>query len=997
MKFHFDANQGFQRQAVEAVADVLDGQPRLRPGPPLGPHGDEPPTVANRLTLGEEVIAENLRRVQERHGITPDDGLRHLRIETANPALCARARALPLDALRFPNLAVEMETGTGKTYVYIRTMLELHRRYGLRKFIVVVPSVAVREGVLKTLGQTGQHFHAIFDNAVYRYYRYDSSNLSRVRRFAQSGSVEMMVMTIDSFNKSRNVIVRAMDQMQGATPIRLIQATRPVLVLDEPQNFESEASKLALSSLHPILALRYSATHRVQYNIVYRLTPFEAYRRGLVKRIQVASVTRENRAGPPYIRVDAIAMQSATAVAKLRVHKLRRDGTSAEATVRVKPGDRLVDRTGRGDYAGFEVDTIDPREALIRFAPNDVELRLGEAVGTEREAVFRAQIEYTIEQHMRRQHHLARHGVKVLSLFFIDRVASYVGQAEETGMIRRLFDEAFDRIKRKYADWRHLDAGEVRAAYFASKRRRGGMIELQDSSSGENKNDQQAYDLIMRDKEMLLSFPEHGDDEETRKKKRVCFIFSHSALREGWDNPNVFQICTLNHSVSEMRKRQEIGRGVRLARNQQGRLVIDEHVNVLTVIANESYERYVASLQSEIAEEFRAELEARLAAAGRSVETLTEAERRKLIAAHGRGILPPPPTPADRPQARLRRERFLSDEFRQLWERIKHRTRYSVSIDTAQLLAAALPAINRATIKPATVEIAVGELGVQHGGFTTGVASRRRRIDAPAAAAPLPNLMEVTTDLMERTAPPVRLTRATLLAVLRQTTQRQAMVENPHEFARVAVQILKNELLEQLVAGISYEHDGTWWDMSRIEDEESFELFSKYAEPSVNGPALHDMIPCDSETERQFVRDLEGREDVLFYMKLPGWFRISTPLGDHHPDWAVVLRDGDQDSRLFLVVETRSPRDPRQRRRAEQLRLRCAARHFDCTPAPQAGASTAVEYTVVTSASQLPPRRHAPSPHDKAGPCSRPADGSLAYHSATLPAAAAEIDHPAPQ
>jgi len=352
MKLQFDANQDFQLAAIEAVVALFAGQPRVATDFTFGGGASFFAAVANRLDLTEDELLANLREVQARNGIAPDSELRWLqeRIVTDHG---------PQD-VRFPNFSVAMETGTGKTYVYLRTALELYRRYGMRKFVIVVPSVAIREGVLKTLQITKAHFQELYDNAPYRYYAYDSANISQVRQFALSDGVEVMVMTIAAFNKAANVIHQATDRLQGETPIRLVQATRPILILDEPQNMESEKSIAALAALNPLLALRYSATHRVPYNVVYRLTPFEAYRQGLVKRIEVASVVREDDEMQPYVRLAALQTRKNTVTARLVVHALTPVGTVAERTITVRPGDSLQAKTRRREYAGYDVDEINP-------------------------------------------------------------------------------------------------------------------------------------------------------------------------------------------------------------------------------------------------------------------------------------------------------------------------------------------------------------------------------------------------------------------------------------------------------------------------------------------------------------------------------------------------------------------------------------------------------------------------------------------------------------
>src|SRR5947209_3401591 len=620
MEFKFDAEQEYQIQAVDAITGLLEGQPRNEIDLTFALSGFA--AVPNRLNLGEEVLLRNLQTVQGENGITPDSALQTIeeRLTTAEGEI----------TVRFPNFSIEMETGTGKTYVYIRTILELYRRYGLRKFIIVVPSVAVREGVLKTLKITERHFHSLYNNTPYRYYSYDSNNLAQVRQFALSDSIEIMVMTIDSFNKASNVINQSTDRLQGETPIHLIQTARPILILDEPQNMESELRVKALSALNPLFALRYSATHRNPYNLIYRLTPFEAYRQGLVKRIEVASVVQENDANQVYMKLIHTATEKKKVTAQMAVHKLMKDGTVKEQVVMVKVGDSLEEKTGRRDYQGYEVSEINPGLDLVIFS-NGVEISVGETRGADKEAVFKSQIHYTVEEHFRRQLRLRPSGIKVLSLFFIDKVDNY---AIEDGIIRRLFNEAFDSLRAQYEqrdpDWQDKSTESVQGAYFAPRKGKGDVM-YEDSKTGESEKDREAYDLILKDKERLLSLHEP-----------TSFIFSHSALREGWDNPNVFQICTLNQTASEVKKRQEIGRGVRLAVNQVGERIHDEKINVLTVVANESYERYVDRLQSEIVEEYGIE-----------------------------GLPPKPANARERGIVHLRKEFTLRPEFKELWERIK--------------------------------------------------------------------------------------------------------------------------------------------------------------------------------------------------------------------------------------------------------------------------------------------------------------------------------------
>ena len=898
MQFKFDSNQDFQIQAIESVVGLLDGQTYLDAYSAFA-LGDSPAAMANKLDLDDGRLLENLTAVQERNGLPTDRELAFIGgdIETASGPKQAK----------FPNFSVEMETGTGKTYVYLRTALELSRRYGMRKFIIVVPSVAIREGVLKTLQVTHSHLREIYDNLAYRYYVYDSDSISQVRQFALSDSVEFMIMTIDSFNKASNVIHQSTDRLQGETPVHLVQAARPVLILDEPQNMESELRVKALAALDPLMALRYSATHRNPYNVVFKLTPFEAYRQGLVKRIEVASVVKEDDANQVFLRLDGIRTEKKTVTARLAIHKLLKADTVKETVVTVRPGDSLEEKSGRKEYAGFEVDEINPGGGFVRFA-NNIELRTGESRGADREAVFEAQIRYTIEEHFRKQAKLKDSGIKVLSLFFIDRVDNY---APAEGLIRKQFNRAFDDTKKNHHEWKHIDPEHVQAAYFAQKRRSSGQVEVQDSVSGKTKEDEAAYDLIMKAKERLLSFEEP-----------VSFIFSHSALREGWDNPNVFQICTLNQTTSEIKKRQEVGRGVRLSVNQAGDRIKDEKINVLTVIANESYERYVEKLQSEIEDDY------------------------------GREGLPPKPANArKRVTVKLRKEFTLRPEFKELWDRIKHKTRYAVKIDTKKLLAEVVTETDKLEIRPPRVTVTKAQVQVVPegvGAFTAAQMTSTKTALYLSDRHPLPNLVEIMTELLEHSSPPVRLTRTTLLAIFRQTRKQQAALDNPQEFAMAVVRVIREKLAEHLVQGIQYQKISEWYEMTQLETEVSDWL--DYLEPA--GRSIYDHIPCDSEVEREFVKGLESRGDVKLYLKLPSWFTVPTPVGEYNPDWAIVMEDRDEHGRasgkplLYLVRETKGDNWRTDLRPDERRKIHCAEQHFK--------KALGVDYRIVSKVGELP-------------------------------------------
>lgn len=903
MKFRFDADQEFQVNAIESAVHLFEGQERIETAMQYVAEGGFLGSP-NKLSITEDEILRNLNQIQDSNRIQKSSSLEYISqdVDTANGKR----------KVKFPNFSVEMETGTGKTYVYIRTALELNRRYGFRRFIIVVPSIAVKEGVLKTFQITHDHFEELFGNMPYRYYAYDSSNLTQIRQFSLSSNVEFMIMTLDSFNKAMteegrgNVIRRPTDRLQGATPIYIVQASRPILILDEPQNMESEKSIAALAALNPLFALRYSATHRNPYNLVYRLTPADAYRQGLVKKIEVASVVKEDDVDQVFIRLNGIMAVKSKITASLAVHKLMKTGAVKETSVTVKPGDRLKEKTNLPEYEPFVVDEINPGSKMVLF-DNGIEIQIGESRGADKDAIFKAQIRYTIEEHFRKQKRLVGQGIKVLSLFFIDRVENYVS---DTGLIRRSFVEAFDELKQKYPAWKNQSPEDVQASYFAFDRKKGGQIIYEDSSTGESQRDEQTYDLIMKDKERLLSFG-----------SKVAFIFSHSALREGWDNPNIFQICTLNQTASEIKKRQEVGRGVRLAVDQTGKREHDPQVNILTVVANQSYDQYVRELQNEITDEY-----------GRDME------------------LPPKPVNArKRITVNLRKEFVLRPEFEELWDKIKNKTRYSVTVNTSKLIEEAVKAINEIEIKPPRVIITKAQVDLDEEGAFEAIqlSSAKTYVDL-AGRFPLPNLVDIVIYLLENTTPPVRLTKKTVVKIFLQTKNKKAALDNPFEYASALGRVLKEKLADNLVNGIKYEKINEWYEMSRL--EESLEAWEDYTIPADR--SVYDRIEYDSEVERKFVEGLERIDQVKMYIKLPSWFTVPTPIGEYNPDWAIIWEDRDEYGQptekplLYLVRETKSTLQKDKLRPQERQKVFCGEKHFS--------EALGVNYRVITSPSELP-------------------------------------------
>jgi len=601
MRLQFNADLDYQHDAINAVANIFDGQDTLQTHFSVaqgyqGPQGDlfanqTDLGIGNKLDLLDDELLENIRNIQLKNGLKQTD------------------------VLSSKDFTIEMETGTGKTYVYLRTVFELNNRFGFTKFIIVVPGVAIKEGVYKSLQITEQHFKEHYDNRPYDYFVYDSSKLGEVRSFATNDAIQIMVINIDAFRKSftdtdkeskANIIHRPNDRMNGMKPIEFIRDTNPIVIIDEPQSVDTTPkSKEAIASLNPLCTIRYSATHKEKHNLMYKLDSIDAYERKLVKQIEVASIDVKDGHNKAYIRLLSVDNKKSPITAKIEFDKMENGGVKRVVKT-VKSGVDLLDLSGGRDvYDGYVVNDIycEPGNEYIDFTSKPDILRLGELVGdVDPDEYKRLQIRKTIEEHLDKELKLTPLGIKVLSLFFIDKVANYrfyddEGNAQK-GKYALMFEEEYRGLikKPKY----HSLFGEVDTeslveavhdGYFSIDKAGKSKGQIKDTS-GTTQLDEDAYNTIMRDKEWLLSFG-----------CKLKFIFSHSALKEGWDNPNVFQICTLNETTSVIKKRQEIGRGLRLAVNQDGERVHGFEVNTLTVMANESYEQFVEQLQKEIEDE----------------------------------------------------------------------------------------------------------------------------------------------------------------------------------------------------------------------------------------------------------------------------------------------------------------------------------------------------------------------------------------------------------
>jgi type III restriction enzyme len=590
LKIKFDPDLDYQREAIDSVVQIFAGQEYCR----ADFAGDL--VIGNHLRLPEEEILKNVRAIQLSNGLALSDTVAGM------------------------NFTVEMETGTGKTYVYLRTIFELNREYGFLKFIIVVPSIAIKEGVAKSLQMVEEHVRGLYDNVRFDYFIYDSASLSQVRNFATSDCIQIMVINIDAFRKSfidpekehkANIIHRAHDRMMGARPIEFIQGTSPIVIIDEPQSVDTTVkSAQAIASLCPLCTLRYSATHVDRHNMMYRLDPVDAYQRKLVKQVEVASVEASRGRDRPYVRLLGVDNARGSICARIELDVLHSGGEIKRVARSVRCGDDLRNISGGRDvYSGYVIEDIccEKGNEHIMLASLPETVALNQSVGDmDADQYKRVQIRMTIREHLDKELMLRPRGIKVLSLFFIDRVANYRWYDGDgnprKGKYARVFEEEYARAMGDPRYRALLEGADPVAAaegvhngYFAIDRKKdaaGRRMFKESRGEGVTQADESAYQLIMRDKEKLASF-----------ESRLKFIFSHSALREGWDNPNVFQICTLNDTVSTMKKRQEIGRGLRLAVNQDGERVYGFDVNTLTVVANQSYEEFVRQLQEEMEED----------------------------------------------------------------------------------------------------------------------------------------------------------------------------------------------------------------------------------------------------------------------------------------------------------------------------------------------------------------------------------------------------------
>ena len=887
MEFVFNSDLPHQHKAIRSVTELFKGQPMAGATftYQLSTKGQQSlfQGVANHLQLADQQLLQNLQSIQQANKLSIAQNLFE------------------------KHFSVEMETGTGKTYVYLRTIYELFKQYNFKKFVIVVPSVAIREGVHKTLQITQNHFKALYKNAPLHFQVYERKQVSYLRGFATSNHIEILVLNIDAFAKDANIINKPNDKLSGECPIHFIQNTHPIVIVDEPQNMESDLRKKAIQNLNPLCTLRYSATHKNHYNLLYRLDPVAAYHQGLVKQIEVDAI-REDNTNTAFVEVKKIKSLKNKVTAKVIIHVNHKKGVKPKQ-ITVTPGDNLYEKSNyRSVYqSGYIVEAINVTNATLTLSNGNC-LATGEAQGGCTNDIYRYQIERTITEHLEKERKLNLKGIKVLSLFFIDKVANYRAYNEagqpSPGKFAKWFDEIYqEKIElRKFASLRKYPLKEAHNGYFSIDTKTKQWKDTKETKAATNSREAvDTFKLIMQDKEALLSL-----DNPLR------FIFSHSALREGWDNPNVFQICTLNETQSTLKKRQEIGRGLRLAVDQTGNRIYDPEINRLTIIANESYDDFANTLQQEIEEECGVSFQGKI----------KNKKHRKTI---------------------TYRKGFENDDlFAQIWEKINHKTTYKVNYQRDELISeaaaaiCALPKVTPPVIHADKAELKLTEEGIA----TTQVSARAQTYGTYPWHIP-----DVLGYIQSKTA----LTRQTIFDILKKSHRTADIFTNPQVFLDSIINIIQHTLQTSMIAGIKYKKVGKnaydvilSADVLEVYEEATYPLKDKQK------TIYEAYVPVDSGIEKDFARDCDNSEQIKFYFKLPRWFTIPTPIGSYNPDWAIVFED---EKEVYFIAETKGTGkgsiEEHKLRLQEQQKIQCGEAHFDLFED--------VSYQVVEKVSELSP------------------------------------------
>lgn len=985
MKIKFESGLSYQQEGINAIVDIFQGQEQCQsnftvysPAFLAKQQNMEFNEIGygNRLTINDGKILENVQHLQLGNGLKPSE---RSDIDRGN-----------LD------FTIEMETGTGKTYVYLCTIMELYRKYGFSKHIIVVPSIPIKEGVYKSLQITQEHFKQLYDNIHYNFFIYDSSKLNEVRDFSTHDGLEIMVINIDAFAKSfenpsdekktANIIHRYNDSL-GYKPLDLIKNTNPVVFVDEPQKtMGTPIRKKAISGLNPLVVIRYSATHKEKVNLMYKLDAVDAYDKKLVKQIEVGSVQTEGANNQVYIRLIDVKISKGYPVAKIEIDVFKK-GSISRKTITVSQNDDLEQLTDRIEYQGYIIRDIyaQPGNEYIDFTSKDDVIRKGEAIGNiDEKQIKTALISKTIEEHLDKELVLNPQGIKVLSLFFIDSVGKYRVYDEDgnqkIGEYAEIFEKEYLKLinKPKYSGLfkgildKEQDASKVHNGYFSidkkgKKSNSKDKFEYFKDTSGSTNADEDTYNLIMRDKEVLLSFD-----------SKLRFIFSHSALKEGWDNPNVFQICALKDAgSSEIGRRQEIGRGLRLCVNQDGDRVYGHEVNILTVMATESYTDFVEKLQKEIESDtgIRFGIIEEHSFSNVVLDIIDEQpiylgqEKSKELFTHilnkgyidingkvqdllridikeGKVELPEEinenihvhnqvikslrdaagkleiKNKDDKKQVKVNKRVIDSPEFKALWDRVKYKTVFSVDFDSDKLIKACISAlderlkINRGKLIYSKVGVTIDSGGVE-------AEIRPNSVRTETLNQEVDSLPDIVGYLQNET----QLTRKSIVEILTGTMRLRYFKINPQKFIEGCIDIINEQMRLHIIDGIQYKKMGQteFYSQELFENEELFGYLKSNLKESQKSP--YDYVVYDSNVESTLASDFENSENISVYAKLPSWFKIDTPLGTYNPDWAILWKDQNEE-KLFFVVESKGSTGLFDLRPKEQSKIDCGKKHF---------------------------------------------------------------------
>ncbi len=1004
MKLQFKV-QKFQSDAAKAIVDVFAGQPYITPTYMM----DRGDVAKAELMDDDHFIGHSNQKIIPE--LTNEHFLSQIQKVQRNNQIKPSTK---LEG-RF-NLTVEMETGVGKTYTYIKTMYELNRAYGWSKFIVVVPSIAIREGVYKSFQITQDHFVEEYGTKI-RFFVYNSARLTEVDRFASDSAINVMIINIQAFNargKDARRIDMELDEFRSRRPIDVIAKTNPIVIIDEPQSVEGKVAKESLKKFCPLMTLRYSATHKADslYNLVYRLDAMEAYNKHLVKRIAVKGLSESgSTASEGYLYLEKINCSAAAPTASLQFDCKTKSGVR-QVTRIVNEGYNLYDQSEQlEEYKdGYVVSKINGLEDSIEFV-NGIKLYAGDVKGkVSEDQLRRIQIRETLLSHLQRERELFHRGIKVLSLFFIDEVAKYRQYDEAgqpvNGLYARMFEEEYKEVFGQYqmqigedAYDRYLEsiaAEDTHAGYFSIDKK-GKMVNSETKKKETISDDVDAYDLIMKNKELLL--------DRDPKRSPVRFIFSHSALREGWDNPNVFQICTLKQASSEIRKRQEVGRGLRLCVNQHGERmdssVLDEEVhqvNVLTVIASESYDSFARGLQTELADAvadrpvrvtanlfdgknikdkdgneftidpvlagsiyFGLRVNDYITAQGELTDKYYEDKKNGCVqlteevaeytpqivgildTVYDARSMQPENARSNNVELHVKKDKLEMHEFKALWEKINSKSVYVVKFDSDELVEKAVSALDRnLRIAPVYVAVKTGSMKKieSRNDLLSGLAFDDE--ERGTYQHKLKPSNHVKYDLVGKLVESTGLTRKTVIRILQgiQPSVFNQFKDNPEEFILKAGQLINDEKATSIIEHITYNVLEDKYDKSVFTDSTIKGKLNVNAMKAQRH--LYDHIVYDSTNEKEFATQLDTCKDIAVYVKLPKGFFISTPLGKYNPDWAIAFKEGTK-KHIYFVAETKGSMNTLDLRLAEHSKIHCAREHF------RAISNEQVTYDVVDS------------------------------------------------